>query len=143
MGDRRSPDRSQRGSVLVLVPTLALVAVALCGIAVDLVAVHAAQRRTQTLLASAADDAAAMIDTRRIQLDGATVVDAAAARRVVSAHVGAARLPGRLRRLDVEVRRDSVEVRADLAVGRIVLRALPGSSAETTVTVRARAVVTG
>jgi len=127
----------------VLVPTLMLVAVALCGIAVDLVAVHAAQRRTQGILASAADDAAGMVDTRRIQLDGATVVDPGAARRVVAAHVAATRLPGTLRRLDVEVRSDSVEVRAELAVARITLRGVPGAPPETTVSVRARALVTG
>ena len=139
---RGSERRGQRGSVLVLVPTLALIAVALCGIAVDLVAVHAAQRRTQGILASAADDAAAMIDTRRIQLDGVAVVDPAAARRVAGAHVATARLPGTLRRLDVEVRSDSVEVRAELTVARIALRALPGAPADSTVVARARAVVT-
>ena len=124
-----------------LVPTLALVAVALCGIAVDLVAVHAAQRRTQGILASAADDAAAMIDTRRIQLDGVPVVDPNAARRVAGAHVAAARLPGTLRRLDVDVRSDSVEVLAELTVDRIALRALPGAPTDTNVVARARAVV--
>jgi hypothetical protein len=55
--------------------------------------------------------------------------------------VAAARLPGTLRRLDVDVRSDSVEVLAELTVDRIALRALPGAPTDTNVVARARAVV--
>ena len=95
-----------------LVPALALVAVALTGTAIDLVAVQAVQRRTQSVIASAADDAAGMVDARRIQLDAVTIVDPVAARRAVENHLRASPLPGRLQRLDVTVRADRVALAA-------------------------------
>jgi len=125
----------------VLVPALALVAVALTGTAIDLVAVQAVQRRTQSVIASAADDAAGMVDARRIQLDAVTIVDPVAARRAVENHLRASPLPGRLQRLDVTVRADRVDVVARVEVRRIVLRALPGVDRDVIVVARASAVV--
>lgn len=141
VGEPRRARRDERGSTLVLVPALALVAVALSGIAVDLTSVHIQQRRAGAVLAAAADDAAAMIDTRRIQLDGRAIVDESAARRVVTAHLRATPPPGTLERLTVEVLPDRVRIEATVRLRRIVLRGLPGRSGEDAYTVRAEAVV--
>ena len=133
--------RDQRGTTLVLVPALALVAVALTGIAVDLTAVHVQQRRAGAIVAAAADDAAAMIDTRRVQLDARAIVDPSAARQVVDAHLRATPPPGRIERVDVVVGADRVTVDVTVRLRRIILRAVPGRGSETTYRVRAEAVV--
>lgn len=133
--------RNQRGSTLVLVPTLALVAVMLTGIAVDLTSVLVQQRRAGAIIAAAADDAAGMIDTRRVQLDARTQIDPAAARRVVEGHLRTTPPPGRLVRLDVVILPNRVRIEATLTIRRTVLRALPGRPSEDTYRVRSEAVL--
>ena len=142
--DRRSnpaAGRSERATVLVAVPALALIAVVLSGIALDLVGVHAAQRRARTIIATAADDGAGMLDRRRIQLDAAAVIDAAAARRVVVARLRDTPLPGRVRAVNVQTGPRFVDIRVSLLVRRPVLRALPGIADEEPVDIHVRAVV--
>lgn len=118
--------RDDRGTALVLAPALVLVLVVLAGIAVDLSIVHAAQRRLARVAAAAADDAAGMVDERRVQLDGAILVDPTAARAVVEDRFARSDLPGRLVDLDVAVERDRVVLRASVVVPHLFLRALPG-----------------
>jgi len=133
--------RSERATVLIAVPALALVAVVLSGIALDLVGLHTAQRRARTIIATAADDGAGMLDRRRVQLDAAAVIDPVAARRVVAARLQDTPLPGRVRFVNVVTGPRFVDIRASLFVRRTVLRALPGVPDEDAVEIHVRAVV--
>ncbi len=71
-----------------LAPALVLVVIVLGAIAVDLSLVHTARRSAYRSLSAAADDAAAMVDSREFQRSGAVRVDPDAATRVVRAHLG-------------------------------------------------------
>ena len=136
---------SERASVLVLVPALALVVIALVGISVDLSMLHAAHRSIHHSISAAADDAAAMIDTRRVQATGELRVDPDAARRVAAAHLDAATLPGELvdLRTDVDASGQTVTVTATVTVRHIVLPASASMERDDTLVVRARARVRG
>ncbi len=92
----------ERGTAMVLVPTMALVVFALAGLAIDLSLVHSAHRALHRSVSAAADDAAAMIDQRHLQMTGELRVDTTAAQRIVEAHLATATLPGDL----VELRTD-------------------------------------
>lgn len=133
------PARTERATALVLAPALALILLVLAGVAVDLAAVHTAQRTLQRVVSGAADDAAAMIDARRVQVDGDIVVDPDRARRVAEHQVRAARLPGRLERVDVRVGTDRVEVRVEVMVRHGFLGTFPGGPDTERVAATARA----
>ena len=107
----------ERATALILVPTMLLVVIALGAIAVDLTALHVARRSVQRVAETAADDAAAMLDTRRVQVDGTIRIDAGAAHRVAVAHARTASLPGRLQEpVDVQVASDGTTVTVTLRV---------------------------
>ena len=124
-----------------LVPALALVVIALAGIAVDLSALHAAHRSVHRTVSTAAEDAAAMLDQRHLQLTGEVRIDADAARRVAAAHLAAASLPGELvdLRTDVDPVGGTVTVTATVVVRRIVLPASTTTGRDETLEVRSRA----
>lgn len=136
-----APVRSERATALVAVPALALIAVVLSGIALDLVGVHAAQRRARTIIATAADDGAGMVDRRRVQLDAAAVIDPAAARRVVAERLRDTPLPGRVGTVTVRTGPRFVDITVSMLVRHPILRALPGVADEEPVTIHVRAVV--
>src|SRR5688572_28468668 len=104
---RRGPER---GTALVLVPVMTLVLLCLGAIAVDLSLVHAMHRDTHRVASVAADDAAAMIDERRLQIAGELVVDRRRAERVVRAHVASAQLAGEVVALEVSTTATAVDV---------------------------------
>ena len=91
---RRRSAAAESASALALVPALLLVFLCLGGIAIDLSLVHGAHRGAHRTLSSAADDAAAMIDTSELQLSGELRIDPGDAERVVLAHLRLADLPG-------------------------------------------------
>ena len=126
--------RPSRGTALMLVPASILVFFVLGSIAIDLTAVFLAQRS----VSAAADDAAAMLDTRLIQQNGELRIDIAAAERVARAHISA-RVPAASLRgpviVIVSTDRKSIEVRITVRVPHIMMRALPGRSAYEDLTV--------
>jgi hypothetical protein len=94
-----------------------LVVIALGAIAVDLSALHVARRSTHRVAATAADDAAAMLDARQVQLDGTVRIDPLAAQRVATAHARTATLPGQLHEpVQVQVAPDGSTVTVTLRV---------------------------
>lgn len=129
---------TDRGTAMFLVPAMMLVVIALAAIAVDLVASHAAQRSMFRTASAAADDAAGMIDARRLQRDGALVVDRDAAQRVVRARLDVDDLPGQLLESVVTVQDTTVEVRLRVRVRHIFLDSVPGIDSDT-VPIRVRA----
>lgn len=137
---RWSPWRvpSERGTALVLVPALFLVVLSLGAVAVDLSLVHAAHRDAHRVASSAADDAAAMLDERQLQLDGTLRLDAERAVRTASAHVQAAKFAGSLVDLDVVVGETTVDVTLTLDVRHVVLPALADGDGTTRFEVHAR-----
>lgn len=121
---------AESGTALILVPTMMLVLLALGAIAIDLSVLHLSHRTIHRIVSSAADDAAGMIDTRQVQIDGSVRIDSATARRTVAAHLGAASLPGTLQGApEVEVSGDglSVTVRVEVEVPHILLQSMPGA----------------
>ena len=130
--------RPSRGTALMLVPASILVFFVLGSIAIDLTAVFLAQRSAQRSVSAAADDAAAMLDTRLIQQNGELRIDIAAAERVARAHISA-RVPAASLRgpviVIVSTDRKSIEVRITVRVPHIMMRALPGRSAYEDLTV--------
>lgn len=121
--------RRERGTALVLVPTMLLVLMLLGGLAVDMSLLHGSQRRAERIAAAAADDAAGMLDLEQIQLTGQLEIEPTAARRVAAAHVATASQHG----ADVEVvdvrvdaSGDRVQVRVRTLTPAVLLRSLPG-----------------
>ncbi|MFN7149804.1 MAG: hypothetical protein ACK4V6_10020 [Microthrixaceae bacterium] len=142
---RRHPSRRQRadeqGSALVLVPAMMMVLLALGAIAVDLSVLHGAHRSLHRIASGAADDAAAMIDAEQLQLDGELSIDHDAARRVVDAHLDAARVPGTLTTTRTSFSADGAVVTVELtaSVDHVLLATIPGTDPTETVSVIARA----
>lgn len=132
---------TERATALVLVPAITLVFLALGSIAVDLSALHGAQRAVHRVVSASADDAAGMIDTREVQLTGDVRIDETAARRVVEAHLATSPLPGDLVRFEVEFAPDrrSLTVEAVVRVEHIMLRAVPGAGEDEVFVVAATA----
>jgi hypothetical protein len=118
---------------------MTVVLIVLAAIGIDLSAEHAAQRSVTRVAVAAADDAAGMLDARRLQEDGVLVIDRDAATRVVQAHVATAQLPGILEHLDVVVDDATVDVALRVRVRHLFLGVLPGSDGTATVPVHVRA----
>lgn len=135
----RRPDDD--GSALVLVPALLMVMLALGAIAIDLSVLHGAHRALHRIASGAADDAAAMIDTDQLQIDGSLRIDDDAARRVVDAHLDAARVPGPLTAVRTSVSADGLVITVELtaSVDHVLLAALPGTERSQPVSVIVRA----
>ena len=109
-----------------LVPATMLILIVLGGIAVDLTAVHGAQRSTYRIASAAADDAAGMIDHRLLQETGQVRIDEPAARRVIAAQLGSADLPGQVDGVTVAVGPNTVDLRFSVRVTHVFLSAVPG-----------------
>ena len=118
--------RTERGTALVLLPAMVLVLLSLGAIAIDLSIVHAVHRDAHRVASVAADDAAAMIDERELQVTGELVIDPDAAERVVRAHLSSVRLAGDL--VDVRVRPTATTVDVQLTVDapHVLLPSFPG-----------------
>ena len=138
-GRSTARSRRERATAVVLVPTAALVVLMLAALAVDAAVLRAQQGRIRSIAESAADDAAGMIDARRVQLDGGIVVDEAEAERTARAHLLHDGVPGVLRSVDVRTTPDRVEVMVRVEVRRLLMGAVPGVGRITVVPVRALA----
>lgn len=132
-----------RASAVVLAPALVLVLLVLGAIAVDLSLVHTARRSAHRSLSAAADDAAAMIDSREFQRSGSVQLDPAAAERVALAHLGLldGDVPDGFSEpaftvTEAEIRADVgegvVHIEAVVEVPRVFSAALPGTAPATT-----------
>jgi hypothetical protein len=120
---------------------MALVLIVLAAIALDLTVVAGAQRSAERVAASAADDAAGMIDGRAHQLDGSVRIDRSAAERVVRARLGTADLVGDVRDVQIEITDTTVDVVVRVESPHLFLRAVPGmddASLSAPIHVRAR-----
>lgn len=143
----RPPERlpaslGERASALVLAPTMVLVLLCLGGLAVDMTLVHSAHRSAHRIASTAADDAAAMIDTEELQRSGELRIDPARARSVALAQIDAGTLPGQLvgrPTVQVDPTLSLVTVTVVIDVDHVMLRALPGADDHERLTVRARA----
>lgn len=136
---RREPDGpGERGTAVVLVPALVLVFICLGAIALDLSLVHAMHREAHRIASSAAEDAASMIDERRVQMSGEVVVDAARAERVARAHVLAADFAGEIIDVTVHVSDTTVDVTLTVRVPRVFLPRGSGGDPEMDVSARGR-----
>jgi hypothetical protein len=82
-----------------------------------------------------------MIDTEQLQLDGELRIDDEAARRVVDAHLDAAKVPGTLTTASTSIGDDGAVVIVELtaSVDHVLLAAIPGSDPTDDVSVIARA----
>lgn len=86
----------ERSAAIVLAPALLLVMLALAAIAVDLSALHHAHRNIHRVVATAADDAAGLIDGHHLHATGDPRIDAEAATRFVRSQLDQTHLPGEL-----------------------------------------------
>jgi hypothetical protein len=123
----------------VLVPALMLVLITLAAVGVDMALLHGAQRSLYRTASASADDAAGMLDGRRLQQDGSIQVDCDAARRVVTARMAVADLPGRLSSVTIDCDARTVTVRLRVAVDHVFLGAVPGLDDTEDVPMTARA----
>jgi Flp pilus assembly protein TadG len=136
---RFHPDRggrTDRGSVLMLVPAGVLVVLVLASIAVDMTLVHLRQRQAVDLAAAAANDAATAAADQGRARAGDFRVDLATAERVAARVVGASGLADDL--VGSPVVRPTgdggVEVEVALYADYIFAGVVPGSPDGTTVT---------
>lgn len=86
----------ERATALILTPALMLVLLALAAIAVDLSMLHSAHRHAHRVVATAADDAAGLVDAEHLQVTGVARVDRTAAHRLVANRLEQVSLPGSL-----------------------------------------------
>lgn len=131
-----TPHRSERGSVLMLMPAAVLIVVVLGAIAVDLSVVRLGQRELIAAAADAANDAATFgIDQRALRAGAPPTVDPARADDAVRASLDAKGLLDDLAAPpEVTVTDDgTVEVRLVRRVPYVFAKALPGTDAAATV----------
>lgn len=132
----------ERSAALVLAPALLLVLLALAVIAVDLSALHSAHRSIHRIVATAADDAAGLVDGHHLQLTGAARIDQQAATRLITARLDRAALPGAIVGAPRVVFDDNVTlvtVEATVDVDHVVARAVPTHSSSSRLVVAASA----
>lgn len=127
--------RDERGSALLMIPTMLLLLVILGGVAADAAVVTGAQRQLRDITAAAANDAtAAAIDDHGFYRDGAIRLDPSLAERRVRDAVEAGRPhPFVIEGVTVDVVGDTVTVRASATVEHIFAKAIPGVAAASTV----------
>lgn len=134
--ERARPE--ERGTALVLLPAMVLVLLSLGAIAIDLSLVHSVHRDAHRVASAAADDAAAMIDERQLQITGALVIDPAEAERVVRAHLSGTRLAGDLVDVEVQPSDTTVDVRLTVDAPHVLLASFPGRADSTRLVVVSR-----
>ena len=144
---KRSPRRSERGSVLMLMPAAVLVLLVLGAIAVDSAVVFLAQRDLANRTAAAANDiAGAATSDATFYGEGRVVVDAGEARRYVAAAFAPALRPEGYASWSPELRvvgDRTVEVSATAEVRYVFATAIPGVRHTATVTARSVATARG
>lgn len=134
--------RSDRGSVLALLPAAVLVLVVLAAIAVDSAVAFLGQRELSNAATAAANDAAtAALSDAAFYRQGALVVDSARARTVAADAVAARVVRGvSVDSVDVAVAGPRVCVTVRGRVPYVFARALPGVAHSASVVGRAEAV---
>lgn len=122
------PARTDRASVLMLVPAAVLIVLVMASIAVDMALVQLRQRQAYDLAASAANDAAtAAVDQGALRA-GRYAVDPEAARGVVARVVAASDLaPDVVGAPAIRVTADGVEVEVAVHADYIFAGVVPGA----------------
>ena len=124
----RAPTRSDRASVLMLVPASMLIVLVMASIAVDMALVQLRQRQAYDLAASAANDAATAAADQGALRAGSYVVDPQAAREVVARVVAASDLaPEVVGAPSVRVTGEGVEVEVAVYADYIFAGVVPGA----------------
>lgn len=137
-----TPRPAERSAAVVLAPALLLVVLALAAIAVDLSALHHAHRSIHRVVATAADDAAGIIDGHHLHVTGGVRIDREAATRMVTAQLDQSRLPGRLvgpPRVTLHDDAAQVTVRVTVDVDHVVARSVTSSRSTSRLVVTASA----
>lgn len=134
--------RDDRGSALLMIPTIMLLLVVLGGIAADAAVVTGAQRQLADITAAAANDAtAAAIDDGSFYLAGRVrIAPSLAERHVRDAIAAGGPHPFTVHTVRVEVTDDLVVVRASATVEHIFAKAIPGVAKASTVSASSSAV---
>lgn len=134
--------RSQRGSVLALMPAAVLIFIALGSIAVDSALTYLGEREVSNLASAVANDAATEgVDVTRFYATGEVVLDPVKVQRVADAALARSDLD-HLLGLTIEtevVGTDNVVVRVRARVRSLFARALPNSLDERDVSASASA----
>lgn len=132
--------RSERGSVLMLMPAGVLVVLILASIAVDMSVVHLRKRQAVDLAASAANDAATAAADPGALRAGGFRVDETRAREVVDRVVAASDLaPELVADPIVVVTADAVEVTLTVEADYVFAPAIPGAPHRAVLTASASA----
>jgi uncharacterized membrane protein len=137
---------SERGSVLLLVPTAVLVLVVLGAVAVDAAVVFLGQRELGSAVAAAANDAAAAAFADAPFYEAGRVeIDLARARRVAAASLAARAVRGLelTGPPEVIVLGRQLCVRAQARVDRVFAPAIPGAARATTIRAQSTATLAG
>ena len=129
---------TEHGTALILLPAMVLVLLCLGAIAIDLSIVHSVHRDAHRVASVAADDAAGMIDERRLQVTGDLVIDPAEAERVVRAHLSSVRLAGDLVGVEVRPSDTTVDVQLTVDAPHVFLASFPGRDDATRLVVVSR-----
>jgi Flp pilus assembly protein TadG len=138
----RLRSRSDRGSVLMLMPAGILVVIILAAISVDQSLVFLRQRQASSVAIDVANDlATAALDEDSFRSTGRFRLDEARARSLGQLLVASSDIGPHLRDVDIWLSADDeVVVELTAGVDYIFARALPGASDGTTVRARAAAV---
>lgn len=135
-----SRDRSDSGSVLILMPACVLVVLVLAAIAVDLSLVHLRQRQAFDLAGSAANDAVTAAADQTVLRTGTYRVDPASARAVVEDVVAISDLASSVIATRVVTPDDqTVEVSLSVQVDHLFTGVMPGAPNTSVVTAIASA----
>lgn len=129
----RSSARSQRGSVLMLMPAAVLVVLVLGAIAFDLSVVHLGERELVDAASAAANDAVTYgLDESALRNEGLYRLDPDRVREAVHQSLAGSGVVDELTSVDVQpVGADGVEVTLTMTVEYVFAKALPGPSSTT------------
>ncbi len=133
--------RDGRGTVLLMFPAALMVMVVLGAVVVDVGYTTIRGRELRAVAASAANDSLAALDIVELRTTGETVIDGAAARRIVSEAIASGPLPD-ARIVDVVIDRFEISVTLALDLDLVMAPALGDLTRVTLVRTERAAVVT-
>ncbi len=133
--------RDGRGTVLLMFPAALMVMVILGAIVVDVGYTTIRGRELRAVAASAANDSLAALDIVELRTTGQTVIDGAAARRIVAEAIASGPLPD-ARIVDVAINRFEIAVTLALDLELVMAPALGDLTRVTLVRTERVAVVT-
>lgn len=141
---QRPRTRSQRGSVLMLMPAGVLVVLLLGAVSFDLSLVFLRQRQASSVAVDVANDLASLaFDEPTFRETGRFELDADRADRIGRALVDASDLAGEVTAFRIDITDpDRIQVTLAVRVHYVFAKAIPGAADGTTVTAHATAVAT-